>query len=160
MSEWLSVDRLSLVFDVVLVASIFVLWGLWFQQSKQRKNVEHMLLQAAKDLQAATTLLDQVMVQLPKQQLEGLAQAKKVDSAPVKSSLTAREQAYIQRNIQQLQTPKLKQKIAKKPKQEDNIAAKIMRLHREGLDIKGIAKRLSLPIAQVRLMLLLQTSKA
>ncbi len=160
MSEWLSVDRLSLVFDVVLVASIFVLWGLWFQQSKQRKNVEHMLQQAAKDLQAATTLLDQVMVQLPKQQLEGLTQAKEVDSAPVKPSLTAREQAYIQRNIQQLQTPKLKQKIAKKPKQEDNIAAKIMRLHREGLDIKGIAKRLSLPIAQVRLMLLLQTSKA
>ncbi len=160
MSEWMNTEILGLVFDVVLVIAVFGLCGLWLQQGKQRKKVEHMLQQAAKDLQAATTLLDQVMMQMPKQQTQSIPQSKDVHTPTKKPSLTPREQAYIQQNIQKLQTPKLKRKMSAKPKQEDNIAAKIMRLHREGLDIKGIAKRLSLPVAQVRLMLLLQTSKA
>ncbi len=160
MNDWMNAEALSLVLDLSLVVAVLVLWGLWFQQGKQRKNVEQMLQQAAKDLQAATTLLDQVMMQMPKQQPEGVKQSKEEHVLSKEPSLTPREQAYIKQNIQKLQTPKLKRKESSVSQQEDNIAAKIMRLHREGLDMKGIAKRLSLPIAQVRLMLLLQTSKA
>ena len=149
---------LNLVFNGVLVLAILGLWGLWFHQAGQRKKVETLLHQAASDLQQATTLLDQVMKQM---QAQNQGETKRVATPKSENNaLSTGEQAMIARNIHKLQTPLPSKKKATPVKQEVNISAKVMRLKREGLDMPAIAKALRLPIAQVRLMLLLQTAKA
>ncbi len=148
---------LHLVFNGILVAAILGLWGMWFYQAGQRKKVEALLHQAASDLQQATTLLDQVMKQMQAQKQGETKPA--ATPKPENNALPTREQAMIARNIHKLQTPLPSKKKVTPAKQEVNIAAKVMRLKREGLDMPAIAKALRLPIAQVRLMLLLQTAK-
>lgn len=143
----------SVAFDVVLVAAIIGLWVAWLIQVKQRKKVELLLRQASADLQAATTLLHQVMCQMPKHE------SATTTAEVAKQTTSAQEQEHMQRNVQKLQTASLKQKVAKDQPQDSSMATKIMRLNREGLDMQSIAQQLSLPLAQVRLMLLLQTPK-
>ncbi|PCI02894.1 MAG: hypothetical protein COB79_01555 [Zetaproteobacteria bacterium] len=150
---------LNVVFNGVLVVAILGLWGMWFYQGRQRKKVESLLKQASADLQQATMLLDQVMTQMTNIERDKASQiiarsAQEDKQATPKPSVT-------RRNHQQLKQPRAKVKpTTTHAPQEVNLAAKIMRLKREGLDMQRIAQTLSLPIAQVRLMLLLQTAKA
>jgi len=176
---------LSMLFNGLLVVSILGLWAMWFHQQRQRKHVERILQLASADLQEATKLLEQVMTQMPNidlaerqaaEQRQGVeqrqvaAQERIIDqgrvahskaSQPSSNTISEQDQLYIQRNIQKLKAtlPSKKQKTTPQP-QKDNLSSKIMRLHNEGLSKESIAKRLQMPVAQVRLMLLLQTSKA
>jgi len=169
---------LNILFNSILVISILGLWGLWFHQQRQRKNVEHMLQLASADLQEATKLLEQVMTQLPHMDLmERQADAQqrqiveqtvdrvrrpkeKARSSQVSNTTSHQDQLYIQQNIQRLKAkvPVQKQQPASQAP-VDNLSAQIMKLNSEGLSKENIAKRLQIPVAQVRLMLLLQTSK-
>ncbi|MDX8380606.1 MAG: hypothetical protein R8M14_00675 [Ghiorsea sp.] len=165
---------LNILFNSILVISILGLWGLWFHQHRQRKNVEHMLQLASADLQEATKLLEQVMTQLPRmdlmerqadeqprQTVEHVRRPKEKDLSPQVSNTTShQDQLYIQQNIQKLKAkvPVQKQQPASQAP-ADNLSAQIMKLNSEGLSKENIAKHLQIPVAQVRLMLLLQTSK-
>ncbi len=153
-------NMLSMIFDGGLVLAILGLWVMWYQQAGQRKKVEAMLEHASLELQQATTLLDQVMAQLPalqKQQLD-------VAPQPVASKQVRQDKQAIEKVSQQdqvnISVQKLKASLPKSKFQDANVSAQIMRLKREGLSMEGIAKHLELPVAQVRLILLLQTSKA
>jgi len=175
----LNEGSLSLLFNSVLVVSILGLWVMWFHQQRQRKHVESLLQLASADLQEATKLLEQVMTQLPhmdlmerhaeeqrlkvepRQAVEQLSQPKvEPRGQQVSNTISQQDQLYIQRNIQKLKAtvPVKKQPVAPQPP-IDNLSSKIMKLNNEGLSKEEIAKRLQVPVAQVRLMLLLQTSK-
>jgi len=177
---------LNILFNSVLVISILGLWGLWFHQQRQRKNVEHMLQLASADLQEATQLLEQVMTQLPhidlmerqadeqlnqsvdagqyaqpKQAVEHISRPREdKQRQQASNAISEQDQLYIQRNIQKLKaTVPIKQQQPTTRSQSDNLSSQIMELNSEGLSKEVIAKRLQVPVAQVRLMLLLQTSK-
>ena len=152
-------DVFNWALDALMIMAITGLWVMWFQQSTQRKKVEKMLRDAAEDLKDATQLLDQVMGSLDIQQQAPQASAKKPS------------QVLQQRQPKQDKAPEpLATNAAVKPnvapaKQGKSAkgnavdAAKIMRLSREGLNEQTIADQLKVPIAQVRLMLLLQSPK-
>jgi len=174
MESILNSDMLNMIFDGVLVIAIIGLWVMWYQQAGQRKKVEGLLLEASRDLQAATTLLNQVMTEMPK--LKETFQAGAVREAaqksqakhqpipqptPDKHAVKAVQKAAHKDQVSiSKRVDKLKKVSSKKGIQDSNFAAQIMRLNREGLSMNGIAKHLGLPVAQVRLMLLLQSSKA
>lgn len=152
-------DVFNLALDALMIMAITGLWVMWFQQSSQRKKVEKMLRDAAKDLKDATQLLDQVMGSLDMQQ--------QTSQASVKEAVEIRQQ-------RQSSPDKFHQPLAKKTTVKPNIeavrkekgtkrnavdTAKIMRLSREGLNEQTIADQLKVPVAQVRLILLLQAPK-
>ncbi|MCF6208178.1 MAG: hypothetical protein L3J61_02165 [Ghiorsea sp.] len=154
-------DVFNLALDALMVMAITGLWVMWFQQSAQRKKVEKMLRDASQDLKAATELLDQVMRSLDMQQ-----QSEQVFSKHPAEALQQRQS--IQDKVEVGQSPaakiqmKSKEVDARQGGKQKNRAvdtAKIMRLHREGLDEQSIADQMKLPIAQVRLILLLQSPK-
>ena len=156
-------DVFNLALDALMVMAITGLWVMWFQQSAQRKKVERMLKDASEDLKAATQLLDQVMQSLDTK--ESTAQA------PVKSAAEALQQRQDKQDRVQvrhssavktvIQSEKESTTTAEAHKQKGKVVdtAKIMRLSREGLDEQAIADQLKVPVAQVRLILLLQKPK-
>jgi len=153
-------DVFNLALDALMVMAITGLWVLWFQQSAQRKKVEKMLRDASVDLKAATELLDQVMRNLDMQRQSEQVRVKHPAEArqqhqPIQDNEVAQSAAA--------KTPVKPKKVAAsqglKSKNNAVDTAKIMRLHREGLDEQSIADQMKLPIAQVRLILLLQSPK-
>lgn len=160
MNVSMDMATLSMIFDGGLVIAILGLWVMWYQQAGQRKKVEAMLEHAALELQQATTLLDQVMAQLPALQKQQLDAVQK----PVVAKKVTQRQKVVDKVSKQDQVnigvQKLKASLPKSKTQDANVSAQIMRLKREGLSMEAIAKHLGLPVAQVRLILLLQTSKA
>ncbi len=156
-------DVFNLALDALMVMAITGLWVMWFQQSAQRKKVERMLKDASEDLKAATQLLDQVMHSLDMKESTEKASMKstaeilqqrqaKQDKVQVRHSPTAKE--VVQPNEERTMTT-----AAQKPKDKTMDTAKIMRLSREGLGEQAIADQLKVPVAQVRLILLLQKPK-
>jgi len=168
----LDISLLNSLLDVVMIIAIVGLWVMWFKQSAQRKKVELMLQQASEELQEATTLLDNVMTQLP--QLQKSEQQHSHHQQLIQDSAT-QDKVSIQRRQQPKAAstqapaptpqprnrPSIKRSQAKPAQQQDgaNQSAQIMRLNREGLSMESIAEQLDMPIAQVRLMLLLQAPK-
>ncbi|MDQ6980389.1 MAG: hypothetical protein Q9M46_02815 [Ghiorsea sp.] len=156
-------DVFNLALDALMVMAITGLWVMWFQQSVQRKKVEKMLRDASEDLKSATELLDQVMRNLDMQQQSEQEQAR------VKYPTEARQQRQPKKDKLEVaqsaaaKTPMKPKEVAARqaPKSKGSgvDTAKIMRLHREGLNEQTIADQLKVPVAQVRLILLLQSPK-
>ncbi|MDQ6978073.1 MAG: hypothetical protein Q9M75_08160, partial [Ghiorsea sp.] len=154
-------DVFNLALDALMVMAITGLWVMWFQQSAQRKKVEKMLRDASKDLKSATELLDQVMRNLDMQQQSEQEQVR------VKHPAEALQQRQPKKDKLEVAQPaaakapvKPKEVAARqglKSKDSGVDTAKIMRLHREGLNEQTIADQLKVPVAQVRLILLLQS---
>lgn len=156
-------DVFNLALDALMVMAITGLWVMWFQQSAQRKKVERMLKDASEDLKAATQLLDQVMHSLDMKESTEKASMKstaeilqqrqaKQDKVQVQHSPTAKE-------VVQTKEEKTTVEDVHKQKGKTVDTAKIMRLSREGLGEQAIADQLKVPVAQVRLILLLQKPK-
>lgn len=152
-------DVFNFALDALMIMAITGLWVMWFQQSVQRKKVEKMLRDASQDLKAATELLDQVMRSLDMQQQSGQVVAKH-------PAETLQHRQSLQDKVELGQSPEAKAQAkevstghGQKTKNRAVDTTKIMRLHREGLDEQSIADQLKLPIAQVRLILLLQSPK-
>ena len=156
-------DVFNLALDALMVMAIAGLWVMWFQQSAQRKKVERMLKDASEDLKAATQLLDQVMHSLDMKESTEKASMKstaeilqqrqaKQDKVQVRHSTTAKE-------VVQTKEEKTTVEDVHKQKGKTVDTAKIMRLSREGLGEQAIADQLKVPVAQVRLILLLQKPK-
>ena len=156
-------DVFNFALDALMVMAITGLWVMWFQQSAQRKKVERMLKDASEDLKAATQLLDQVMHSLDMKESTEKASMKstaeilqqrqaKQDKVQVRHSPTAKE-------VVQTKEEKTTVEDVHKQKGKTVDTAKIMRLSREGLGEQAIADQLKVPVAQVRLILLLQKPK-
>jgi hypothetical protein len=173
MMAWVNDSSINLIFDGVMAAAILGLWVMWFQQARQRKKVENMLQQASADLQQATTLLDKMMqekLQYEKSQKQmdlhdkpmqetrmSQANQPKTTAEKIRAKLLQQDKVSIGQRVPKRQTTK-----AMKPSKSQDVdtVAMISRLNREGLDLKAISKQLGLPIAQVKLMLLLQKAQA
>ena len=156
-------DVFNLALDALMVMAIAGLWVMWFQQSAQRKKVERMLKDASEDLKAATQLLDQVMHSLDMK--ESTEKASMKSTAEILQQRQAKQDKVQVRHpsavkaVEQPKKEKIAIKEAQKLKGKPVDTAKIMRLSREGLGEQAIADQLKVPVAQVRLILLLQKPK-
>ena len=169
MMAWVNQMDINLIFDGALVCAILGLWVMWFQQAGQRKKVEVMLQQAAADLQQASLLLEHVM-----QERDAGKETRREDAVAEREQPHVSSKAMvetIQKNISkqdkihiqgyaQTQKKSNHTKVERRQVKDADAATKIRYLHQKGLDLKGISQKLGLPIAQVKLMLLLQKAQA
>jgi len=154
MPEFLDSEILSMVFDVVLILSVIGLWILWWQQVQQRKNIESMLVEASTQLQEATLMLNQALVQI--QDLQGIEssdlevhQTAQVDDEDLaKSAFREKVEKRVESDVQEETQPTAK--ISQ--------VAQMLRLQREGMSPEKISEKLDVPLAQIKLMLMLQSS--
>lgn len=155
-------DIFSMALDALMVVAITGLWVMWFLQAGQRKKVEKMLTQASSELQEATQLLDQVMKDLA-QQKTGNERKKTSSNKQLNDALSdvgKQDHLDIQSEVKPDGYPQLDDADYKQEQRgEAAYSAQIMRLNREGLSPEAIAEKLDVPIAQIKLMLLLQAPK-
>ncbi len=175
MMAWVNQMDINLIFDGALVCAILGLWVMWFQQAGQRKKVEVMLQQAAADLQQASLLLEHVM-----QERDAGKETRREDEVAereqhhasskamveaIQKNISKQDKIHIQNKVHiqkrtQTQKKSSHTKVARRQVKDADAATKIRYLHQKGLDLKGISQKLGLPIAQVKLMLLLQKAQA
>jgi len=134
---------LNMALDALMILAITGLWVVWFFQASQRKKVENMLRDASRELKEATALLDQVMHHLDEKKNTG-----RTMEAQENRMRQPRDKAGVQADQAESDAVTKKHAAAQ--------ATTVMRLSREGLDEQAIAARLDMPLAQVKLMLLLQ----
>ncbi|MDX8389997.1 MAG: hypothetical protein R8M38_05845 [Mariprofundaceae bacterium] len=128
-------ELLTLVFDLLLMASMAALWWLWWKSANRQKQVEKLLLSATQQLDEATNNLQKAYALMPRNE------AQKPKHPVVKKEAP---------------TPQPTKKYAKDTDQDatdGDQLNKILRLRREGSTPETIAEQLTLPIAQVRLLL-------
>ncbi|WP_038248901.1 DUF6115 domain-containing protein [Ghiorsea bivora] len=156
-------DVFNLALDALMIMAITGLWVMWFQQSAQRKKVESMLKDASEDLKAATQLLDQVMQSLDAQgsKPKNTAQtpAEILQQRQMKKDKVQVRKSPVVKKEGQPKAEQMMVDMGQKPKGKTVDTAQIMRFSREGLDEQSIADQLKVPVAQVRLILLLQKPK-
>jgi len=156
-------DVFNLALDALMVMAITGLWVMWFQQSAQRKKVEGMLKDASEDLKAATELLNQVMQSLDaqgsKQQNMTQTPADLLQQRQMKKDKVQVRQQSVVKKAGQLKAEQPMADAGQKTKGKPVDTAQIMRLSREGLNEQSIAEQMKVPVAQVRLILLLQKPK-
>ena len=179
-------ELIAQIVDVLLVIGLLGLWGFWWQQSRQRQQVEKKLQEASSQLQQACELLDQAMQQIQhlqsSEQQIGVKPAKKSVSAANKvakktakaavpaSPPPASPQGQWQQNAYKVKPPVMKEemlapveaadsKVAKNKDSRGSQATQVLRLHREGMQPESIAEQLGIPLAQVKLLLMLQSSQ-
>ena len=154
MPEFLTSETLSTLFDVVLIMSVVGLWILWWQQVQQRKNIESMLVEASTQLQEATLMLNQALHQIQDLQeressdLEARQAAQPDDVDLAKSAFRERVKERVGSDMQEQSQPTA------------NISqvAQMLRLQREGMSPEKISEKLDVPLAKIKLMLMLQSS--
>lgn len=180
----IELPMLNMLLDGLIVVALLGLWWMWVVQFKQRKRVEILLAQATSELQESSRLLTLVMQKFPdaaqlevkqhdmqrpiahtdasqahiqRMNAQDKAATKKAATknvAVMKAQMKAHLQANLQANLQ------AQGNISQRnPSEGVNFSAQIMRLQREGNDAQRIADMLAVPVAQVRLMLLLQAPK-
>ena len=164
----MGIDILSIALDALLVVAIAGLWMVWFQQAGQRKNVENMLKQASEELQQATQLLDHVMNTMAQQKESSVAEAVLDAKVKMEQKTEAEKQEPEKKGAADIDEQD-EFKLEKNAKvsfthpqhreSDTNYSAQVMRLNREGLSAEAISEKLSVPIAQVKLLLLLQVPK-
>ncbi|MDQ6957378.1 MAG: hypothetical protein Q9M21_09320 [Mariprofundaceae bacterium] len=160
-----SSEAFSMLLDGLLLLVMAALWWLWWQQARQRKQVEIKLGEAASQLQEATKMLDEALHQIA--HLQAYEPGKEVEQEPetdddVKVSFSAQSLAMSQTHKKN-KTPKssgkrsvVNQPIANIP--QSSQSAQISRMQREGESAESIAGKMNIPLAQVKLMLMLQKS--
>ncbi|MDQ6989174.1 MAG: hypothetical protein Q9M19_04765 [Mariprofundaceae bacterium] len=164
---------LNMAFDGLMIMAILALWVMWYQQGAQRKKVEKMLAQASTELQQATDLLEQVLVHFPNLQdhdvlrkTEEVQDVVQISPSPQQEKRVRTQPTYAQAKPNEAAgTASVRTKAGPVSDQvpekhsSSSQSAHIMRLKREGLNADSIANQLAIPIAQVRLLLLLQAPK-
>ena len=150
MAQFLN-EQLGLMIDVMLIAGVFCLWLIWYRNGKRQKNMEQLLMATAQQLEEATMHLSQAtyaIEQLKQQEQEAPAK-------PFKAAEPA------MRHSQSEPSPVTSNQVASAqslPPQNSTQATMILRMQREGESEEGIADRLDIPLAQVRLMLKLHAA--
>lgn len=155
---------LNMLLNIMMIVALLGLWVVWIGQARQRQRVEKLLMQAAHELEESSRLLDAVMLKFPEIKAEITKIKSSADSQArlVPAPATEHEMLMQQRDGSEMfgqHQPALASKKQPTAERGMNISAQIQRLHREGADEQKIADTLAMPIAQVRLMLLLQAPK-
>lgn len=161
----LSTDALSILLDGLLLLVMAALWWLWWQQARQRKQVEIKLGEAAGQLQEATKMLDEALHQIAHlQEYESRAEVESQteESDDVKVSFSAQSLAMSQQH-EKRKAPQAsrKKRVVSQPREntpQSSQSAQILRMQREGEPPESIAAKMNIPLAQVKLMLMLQKS--
>jgi len=154
MPEFINSEVIAMIFDGVLVTSVIGLWLLWGQQVKQRKNIEKTLVEASTQLQEATMMLNQALVQI-----QDLQDRPDSEDGSIEERASEHEEAAMEEVKQ-----RIKQRASTGKEGESETSANIsqvaqmLRLEREGMSPEKIAEKLNIPLAQIKLMLMLQSS--
>ena len=161
-----SSDAFSMLLDGLLLLVMVALWWLWWQQAKQRKDVELKLGEAAVQLQEATKMLDEALQQIERlQEHEShheVGPQGEIDDN-VKVSFSDKSIAMSDRYAKNKKThTPSKKRVAKQPVESmspSSQSAQILRMQREGVSPENIAVEMNIPLAQVKLMLMLQKAQ-
>ncbi len=171
MDIWLGMSEAinyNMVLNVCIVLGMGALWYLWWQQYKHRQIIESSLIEAASQLEEATMLLDEALKQI--------AEIKGHEHAPIERAVVKKEpedtlndgvhvqissQAKAISRKKKLRTSthhQKKQRVmdASQDTSQSTQTAQILRMQREGEKAENIAMHLDIPLAQVKLMLMLQ----
>jgi len=154
MLELLNNETLSTIFDVVLLLSVIGLWILWWRQVQQRKGIETMLSEASNQLQEATQMLNEALYQIQELQRDKVADSDRQKASEERPELQAKAR------FKEKVVEKVSHTSAEESQPTANISqvSKMLRLQREGIEPEQIAEKLNMPLAQVKLMLMLQSS--
>jgi len=167
-----SSDAFSMLLDSLLLLVMAALWWLWWQQGRQRQQVENKLAEAAAQLQEATNMLDEALQHIENMQAyeatEGVAMPDEAGMEDdmendVQLSFSAQSLAMSESYKKADAASSVKQTKSAKPQTAKNIPqssqlTQILRMQREGESVENIANELDIPLAQVKLMLMLQKS--
>lgn len=158
MLENLDNEMLSMLFDVVLILSVAGLWILWWRQQKQRQNIEKMLAEASTQLQEATLMLNQALVQI--QDLQPQSESENMAPITADSASDSLEKDQLKQKIREKVSEGVTVGLEEQSQSTANISqvAQMLRLQREGATPEKIAQKLKIPLAQIKLMLMLQSS--
>jgi len=158
MPEYLDNQTLSMLFDAVLIVSLVGLWILWWRQVNQRKKIEILLIDASTQLQEATLMLNQALVKI--QELQGEGGQEEVDLSINSQTMAQMEKEHFKHEIKNKVRGETQQEAEEQSQSTANISqvAQMLRLQREGATPENISKKLNLPLAQIKLMLMLQSS--
>ncbi|MDX8404394.1 MAG: hypothetical protein R8K54_08315 [Mariprofundaceae bacterium] len=158
MLEYLNNEMFSILFNAALILSVFGLWILWWRQLKQRQNIEQMLAVASTQLQEATLMLNQALVQI--QELQPHDGPKDVPLTITSRGKDQLEREQVKQKIKEKVHDGATVGIEEKCQSTANISqvAQMLRLQREGTAPEKIAQLLNVPLAQIKLMLMLQPS--
>ncbi|GEM_PF-2053123 len=160
-----SSEAFSMLLDGLLLLVMAALWWLWWQQTRQRKQVEIKLSEAAAQLQEATKMLDEALQHI--EHLQACESHHEVEQQSetnddVKVSFSAQSLAMSQTHKKnKAPKPPSKKKVAKQAivnTSQSSQSAQISRMQREGESPESIAVKMNIPLAQVKLMLMLQKS--
>jgi len=181
---WLAImptNVFSVGVDIVLIVVLLGMWAFWWKQAQRTQRVETGLLEAAAQLQEATALLDDALNQISLLQRQEEKKPSKVaelggtsplsvamqadasddDIEPQFSSrarelLKAKQAELEMRPVQVAARSNRVEQAAPQNKQGVMDVAQILRMQREGASLDSIADTLNMPLAQVKLMLMLQ----
>jgi len=162
----ISSNAFSMLLDGLLLLVMAALWWMWWQQARQRKHVETKLAEAAAQLQEATRMLDEAlqhMTHLQASESDAQAEPEKVLDKDVQLSFSTQSlsmsEAY-KKNDQphRASKPKVVNPAIENVGQSSQ-SAQILRMQREGESVERIASKMNIPLAQVKLMLMLQKSQ-
>ncbi|MES0371998.1 MAG: hypothetical protein ABUK11_06925 [Mariprofundaceae bacterium] len=158
MPEYLDSETLSMLFDIVLILSVAGLWILWWRQVKQRRNIEQMLAEASTQLQEATLMLNQALVQI--QDLQPQSESENIAPIAAGSAGNMLEKEQLKQKIREKVSEGVTVGLEEQSQSTANISqvAQMLRLQREGATPEKIAQQLNIPLAQIKLMLMLQSS--
>ena len=187
-SEMLT-PEVSGLMDGLLLLVLLGVWGLWWKQSRRSQRVEQSLLEAAAQLQEATTMLDDALSQIAllqqheaTKQEEVAPKKERFREASKRSMRMADEQPSMDDDMdfpsqarasldhgrreihavgayEEAQSPSSYAPEAGKRVGTMDVA-RILRMQREGQSLESIASTLDIPLAQVKLMLMLQKGVA
>jgi len=160
----------SLMLDALLLIGIGALWIVWMRNGKRQQHLEQTLAETARQLQEASSHLEAATKQMA--QLKSAAtRAPAPDASAPAPSKTPAAKARVRPATAAVQparhTPPAAAKRAYQPNASTRAPANsvnetrtgmILRMQREGETPAGIADKLELPLAQVRLLLKLQAA--
>jgi len=166
-----SSDAFSMLLDGLLLLVMAALWWLWWQQARQRKQVEIKLGEAAAQLQEATKMLDEALQHITRLKLDESGAEVEPQAAIMEDEMDDGIQlSFSRQSLAMSETYKKNDlpsnssqtKIVNQPVEsvgQSSQSAQILRMQREGESVESIAGKMNLPLAQVKLMLMLQKSQ-
>jgi hypothetical protein len=128
-------DWLNLAFDLVMLVALGGLWALGWKTSRKQRAIEGLLAEAAQEIDRASLSLNEALLHIERIKREQVT-APKPKPAPRRTA-----------------TPRAPEPEPKPEKPQNSQVTQLLRMHREGQSEEAIANALSLPSAQVRLLL-------
>ncbi len=159
----------NMVLNVCMVLGMGALWYLWWQQYKHRQTIESSLIEAASQLEEASMLLDEALKQIAEIKDHEHAARERLKVKKESEDTLHDDGVHVQISSQAKAISRKKKLRASAHHQkrqrvmdtsqdtsQSTQTAQILRMQREGEKAEDIAMQLDIPLAQVKLMLMLQ----